>query len=180
MNSQHVIDAIYFLVVLNTVLCTDQNTSEIEVLDTCCSKGIGSQKALQIFTSTSTSTLCKKFCLLLESCLNLPLFIWFFLFFWDAKKKMTNLQCQVNTKVCKVFNEPITKGQNHSSSLDCSEWTVPIPKISQEHQSLCIATMEVCCIAAKRQTACQKGLQKAKDGLTCRPDVTAKVNPGLP
>lgn len=33
---------------------------------------------------------------------------------------------------------------------------------------MCIATMEVCCIAAKRETACQEGQQKAKEGLTCQ------------
>ena len=97
MNSQHVIDAIYFLVVLNTVLCTDQNTSEIEVLDTCCSKGIGSQKALQTFTSTSTSALCNFF-FCFQKVVSFFLFSHVFFIFWGAKKKILKLQGHVNTK----------------------------------------------------------------------------------
>ena len=63
-----------------------------------------------------------------------------------------------------VLEQCCTKGQNHSgsASAQCGEFPVPIADILQEHQTLCIATLEVCCLSAKRQLACQKGLQKAK------------------
>ena len=63
-----------------------------------------------------------------------------------------------------VLEQCCTKGQNHSGSVsaDCGEFPVPIADILQEHQTLCIATLEVCCLSAKRELACQKGLQKAK------------------
>ena len=63
-----------------------------------------------------------------------------------------------------VLEQCCTKGQNHSgsASAQCGEFPVPIADILQEHQTLCIATLEVCCLSAKRELACQKGLQKAK------------------
>ena len=63
-----------------------------------------------------------------------------------------------------VLETCCTKGQNHSgsASAQCGEFPVPIADILQEHQTLCIATLEVCCLSAKRELACQKGLQKAK------------------
>ena len=75
-----------------------------------------------------------------------------------------------------IVNTCCIKGENlHSENnntigevRDCGDFPVPIANISQEHQTLCIATMEVCCLSAKRDVACQKGLQKARDGLTCR------------
>ena len=50
---------------------------------------------------------------------------------------------------------------------DCGHFAVPVANISVEDQNLCIASMEICCIAAKREEACQKGQIKAKEDLSC-------------
>lgn len=51
----------------------------------------------------------------------------------------------------------------------CGQFSVPIANISQEDQSLCISTMELCCLSAKREAACEKGQELAKNGLPCQP-----------
>ena len=70
----------------------------------------------------------------------------------------------VSSGEVEVLEQCCAKGQNHSGSVSagCGEFPVPIADILQEHQILCIATLEVCCLSAKRELACQKGLQKAK------------------
>ena len=42
-------------------------------------------------------------------------------------------------------------------SEGCGNFTFPIANISSQHQNVCIATMEVCCLAEKRSEACSRG-----------------------
>ena len=43
-------------------------------------------------------------------------------------------------------------------SEGCGNFTFPIANISSQHQNVCIATMEVCCLAEKRSDACSRGM----------------------
>ena len=73
-----------------------------------------------------------------------------------------------------VLKDCCVQGHNHSKieSSDCGDFPVPIPAVSQEDHNLCIATMKICCISAKREAACEKGQKRAKEGLACRPSPT--------
>ena len=57
-----------------------------------------------------------------------------------------------------------------NSNTSCSNWQVPLPDVPQEYQNLCVATMEVCCLADARDTSCSQGQLMAKEGQSCQVD----------
>ena len=77
------------------------------------------------------------------------------------------IQSNVASNDKKVIESCCLQGKSFLEG-DCGEFPVPIANISQEYQNLCIATMEICCISARREAACERGHQKAKEGLTCQ------------
>jgi fibulin 1/2 len=69
-----------------------------------------------------------------------------------------------------VMNECCSLGQELAKnvSMTCGNFPVPILDITVEFQTLCITTMEVCCIANRRENSCLRGLEAAQNGLTCK------------
>lgn len=57
-----------------------------------------------------------------------------------------------------------------SSDDDCGNFPVPVANVSVQHQAICIATIEICCTAARREQDCLSGRQAAQNGQDCLPE----------
>ena len=66
-----------------------------------------------------------------------------------------------------VVEQCCEQGKSQVANGGCGNFSVPIDNVDSEHQNLCIATMEICCLTAERSESCSKGQKSAKDGLTC-------------
>ena len=66
-----------------------------------------------------------------------------------------------------VVEQCCDQGKSQVANGGCGNFSVPIDNVDSEHQNLCIATMEICCLTAERSESCSQGQKSAKDGLTC-------------
>ena len=85
---------------------------------------------------------------------------------------MAEASNEVIEKCCRQ-GEAIFSNKSRNGTFeagDCSEFPVPIANVSQEHQNVCLATMEICCLSAHRENACEKGYEMAQAGLPCQID----------
>ena len=68
-----------------------------------------------------------------------------------------------------VLTQCCQTGQNISNA-ECSDLQVPVPNVPEKYQTICLATMEVCCLSKTRDSACQRGQDLAKEGQSCHLD----------
>lgn len=54
-----------------------------------------------------------------------------------------------------------------SEGLRCEKFSGPVNGISQVEQGLCLETVDICCIREYHRKNCDKGKDKARQGLSC-------------
>ncbi|KAK7582602.1 hypothetical protein V9T40_014047 [Parthenolecanium corni] len=71
-----------------------------------------------------------------------------------------------------TFHRCCSLGQNKTlNPLKCeSKIRTPVIGVAIEEQSLCLSTVELCCVQALRNTSCKNGKQAAKSGRSCTTD----------
>ncbi len=64
-------------------------------------------------------------------------------------------------------NIGIGLASNATIEASCDSFAVPIANVSAVDQDLCVATIELCCLAQKSWGFCQKGIEAAERGRGC-------------
>ena len=65
-----------------------------------------------------------------------------------------------------VVEQCCEQGKSQVTNGGCGNFSVPIDNVDSEHQNLCIATMEICCLTAERSESCSQGQKSAKSVTT--------------
>ena len=78
---------------------------------------------------------------------------------------LSMIRATVTEAVQEVLGQCCEMGRNTTL---CAHWQVPIPEVPQEYQEICVATMEVCCLANTREKSCTHGQLMAKEGQLCQ------------